>query len=101
MAELVRNTPQILEPKIDALTFAMERLLTRITNLEQHPQQVQSLHNDERHLPLAGRVDPRCQTIQQRIVELGNINLEIPNFTGEKGPIEYIEGPFHILDYVC
>ncbi|XP_031126079.1 uncharacterized protein LOC116028495 [Ipomoea triloba] len=38
-----------------------------------------------------GRVDPRCQRIQQPNEELGNIKLEIPDFSGEKGPTEYIE----------
>ncbi|XP_019159932.1 PREDICTED: uncharacterized protein LOC109156534 [Ipomoea nil] len=83
----------------------MDVLLTRMTNLEQRPQQVQPPHNDERHLAPAGRVDPRCQRIQQPNEELGNINLEIPNFSDlfpkemPKGlpPLRGIE---HQIDFV-
>ncbi|XP_031131787.1 uncharacterized protein LOC116033168 [Ipomoea triloba] len=76
MAEQVPNPPLTLEQKIDALTFTMDGLLTRITNLEQRSQQVQRPHTDERQLPPIGRVDPRCQRIQQPNEELGTLNLK-------------------------
>jgi len=41
MVEQVPKPPQTLDQKIDALVFAMEELSTRITNMEQHHQQVQ------------------------------------------------------------